>query len=221
MGVEGYGMPAAVETAAIHIQKADGQLDYVAFDEPVWHGHEGKGKTGAGNTFCSDSVADLVEQIVPKLVILHKYFPNVVVGDIDPVHGLHPEVVKDVEEFADLLNQKSPVRLSFYHADIAWQAKGWRPYLEELSEGLHKRGIRVGIICDGGSAETGGPGARTNEEWVHTAIQRCQDLGADPKIKPDDFIVQSWEPLPTLMLPETNPGSLTYEVAAVSKLSSH
>ena len=181
-------------------------MDYIAFDEPVWHGHEGTGKTGNGSTFCSDSLPDLADQIVPKLAILHKYFPNAVAGDIDPVHGQHPEVVKDVEEFFSLVNQRSPLRLSFFHADIAWQAKGWRPYLESLSQGLHQQGIRVGIICNGGASESGGPVARTNEEWVHTAIQRCQDLTRHSKIKPDELIVQSWEPLPTQMLPETNPG---------------
>jgi hypothetical protein len=219
MGVEGYGMPAAVETAAIRIQKHGGQLDYIAFDEPVWHGHEGKGRTGRGDIFCSDAIPSLVDQIVPKLAILHKYFPNAVIGDIDPVHGQHPEVVQDVVEFFDLLNQKSPVKLSFFHADIAWQAPGWRPYLQNLSAALHQRGIRVGIICDGGASEVKGNEARTNNEWVRTAIQRCQDLARDPKIRPDEFIVQSWEPLPTKMLPETEPGSLTYEVNAVSKPS--
>jgi hypothetical protein len=101
VGVEGYEMPAAVETAAIRIKKAGGQLDYVAFDEPVWHGHEGKGLTGAGRTFCSDSIADLVDQIVPKIVILHSYFPNAAFGDIDPVSGVHPEVVGDLTAFFD------------------------------------------------------------------------------------------------------------------------
>ena len=223
MAVEGYAMPAAVETAAIHIQKAGGQLDYIAFDEPIWHGSEGKGRAGGGKggIFCEDSIPALVDQVVPKLVILNKYFPNAVAGDIDPVHGLHPEVIKDVQEFFNLVNQKSPLRLSFYHADIAWAARGWKPYLEELSQALHKQGIRVGVICGGGGSETGGRPASTNDEWVHTAIQRCQDLARDPKIKPDDFIVQSWEPLPTQMLPESNPGSLTYEVDAVAKLSSH
>jgi hypothetical protein len=33
----------------------------------------------------------------------------------------------------------------------------------------------------------------------------------------EDFIVQSWEPLPTMMLPESDSGSLTYEVNGISK----
>ncbi len=219
MGVEGYGMPAAVETAAIRIKKAGGQLDYVAFDEPIWHGHEGKGRTGAGGTFCSDSIGELADQIVPKIAILHRYFPNAVFGDIDPVSGLHPEVVGDLTAFFDRLNQVSPVKLSFFQADIAWQAPGWRPYLEALSAGLRQRGISVGVICDGGGSAVKGQQARTNEAWVHTAIQRCQDLARDPQIRPDNFIVQSWEPLPTQMLPESDPGALTYEINAVAELS--
>jgi hypothetical protein len=219
MGVEGYGLANSVENVAIRIQKYGGQLDYIAFDEPVWHGHEGKGRTGNGHLFCSDSIASLVDQIVPKLAILHKYFPTAVFGDIDPIHGAHPEVVQDVVEFFDLLNQKSPIKISFFHADIAWQVPGWQPYLERLSLALHQRGIRVGVICDGGASEVKGREARTNEEWVHTAIQRCQALAANPSIGPEQLIVQSWEPLPTQMLPETNPGALTYEVNALSRFA--
>jgi hypothetical protein len=124
-----------------------------------------------------------------------------VFGDIDPIHGLHPEVLQDVTDFFDLLNQKSPVKLSFFHADIAWQTSGWQPYLQRLSAALHQRGIQVGIICDGGS-EVNGREARTNQEWVRTAIQRCQALSADSGIRPDQFVVQSWEPLPTQIFPK-------------------
>jgi hypothetical protein len=44
------------------------------------------------------------------------------------------------------------------------------------------------------------------EAWVSQALQRCHAVAADPKAKPDDFVVQSWQPLPTKMLPETDPG---------------
>jgi hypothetical protein len=219
MGVEGYGLENSAENVAKRIKSHGGQLDYIAFDEPVWHGHEGLGKTGGGALFCSDAISDLVDQMVPKLALLHQYFPNAEFGDIDPIHGRHPEAANDILAFFDLLREKSQLRISFFHADIAWQAPGWQPVLEQLSVGLHKRGLRVGIICDGGGSAVKGEEARSNDAWVHSAIQRCQALAKNPQIRPDDFIVQSWEPLPTRILPETDPGSLTYEVNAVAKLS--
>ena len=101
----------------------------------------------------------------------------------------------------------------FVHADMAWAIPGWQPLLETLAARLHANGMRVGVICDGDANVSG------DEAWVRQALQRCRAVAANPKVKPDDLVVQSWEPLPTKMLPETDPGSLTYEVNAVSKLT--
>ena len=102
---------------------------------------------------------------------------------------------------------------AFVHTNMAWAIPAWQPLLENLATRLHASGMRVGVICDG-DANVGG-----NEAWVSQALQRCRAVDADPKIKPEDFIVQSWEPLPTKMLPETDRGALTYEVDTVSKFS--
>jgi hypothetical protein len=57
-----------------------------------------------------------------------------------------------------------------------------------------------------------------NEAWVSQAPQRCRSVAADPNIKPDELIVQSWHPAPTKMLPETDPGALTFAVRQVEAL---
>jgi len=70
------------------------------------------------------------------------------------------------------------------------------------------------VICDG-DEDVGG-----DEAWVRQALQRCQAVTAGPRTPPDDLIVQTWETLPTRMLPETDPGSLTYEARQVMTLMS-
>jgi hypothetical protein len=81
--------------------------------------------------------------------------------------------------------------------------------LRDLSAKLRAQGIPWGVICDG-DANAGGGVA-----WVRQALQRCQDIAGNPQTRPDVFIVQSWEPLPTKMLPDSDPGSLTYEARQV------
>jgi hypothetical protein len=209
--VEGYGAPTAVDTLVKRIKKWGGQIDYLAMDEPVWFGHAAKGapvKGGSragipGGHFCEDPIADLVDQIAPKIEILRQAFPNIQVGDIDPISARWPSEVEDLARFVDLYRMKTNVPIAFMHADVSWQTN-WRPLLEGLAEQMRKRGIRLGVICDGD------PAAQTNEEWVSTAVEHCRTIAADPKIKADDFIVQSWQPLPTKVLPETDPGALTF-----------
>jgi hypothetical protein len=115
-----------------------------------------------------------------------------------------PQSIADTIAFVDLLRQKTGGAPTFVHADIAWNTS-WSPLLENLATQLHARRMRVGIICDG-DANAGGDAA-----WVAQALQRCRAIAANGKVKPDDYIVQSREPLPTKMLPETHPGTLTYE----------
>ena len=208
---EGYRAPNTVEALAKRVKKFGGQLDYVAMDEPVWQGHTAKGGGGglragiAGAVRCQDPVADLVDQIAPKVAILREIFPNVQVGQIDVVNGTSPQQIEDMVLFADLFRKKTNMSLAFVHADISWQTN-WQPLLEKLAGRMHARGIRIGVVCNGDRAD------QRNEEWVDKALQRCQTIAADSKVKADDFLVQSWHPLPSRALPETDPGALTFAV---------
>jgi len=209
---EGYRAPNTVEALAKRVKKFGGQLDYVAMDEPVWQGHtaKGGGRSGprvgiAGAVRCQDPVSDLVDQIAPKVAVLREIFPNVQAGQIDVINGTSPQQIEDMVLFADLYHKKTNMPLAFVHADISWQTN-WQPLLEKLAGNLHERGIRIGVVCNGDRAD------QRNEEWVNKALQRCQTIAADSKVKADDFLVQSWHPLPTRMRPETDPGALTFAV---------
>jgi hypothetical protein len=212
--VEGYASPTAVQELAERIKRFGGQIDYVAMDEPVWMGHVAKGVTHPeipGAVRCEDSVADLAGQIAPKVAILRQIFPNVKIGDIDPVHGKYPSEIDDLAAFADQFHRNTGVSLSFMHADVSWDSN-WQPVLQTLAERMHRRGIRLGVICNGNPTE------RRNEVWISQALQRCRSMAADPKIKADELIVQSWHPAPTKMLPETDPGALTFAAKQVEAI---
>jgi len=208
-GVEGYGNANTVESVARRVQKLGGRIDYVAMDEPVWFGHivdKLAKTTGRG---CQYSVPEVADRAATKIAVLRRYFPDIKIGDIEPVTARAPggpQYIEDVLTFEDLLRKKTGAAPAFVHADIAWAAApGWRPLLASLATRLRASGVRFGVICDGD------PTAGGNEAWVDQALQRCRDVAADPRMRPNDLIAQSWEPLPTKMLPEGDPGSLTYE----------
>lgn len=206
---EGYSKPLIPEFVAKRILKLGGRIDYVAMDEPVWYGHITD--QGHGHPTCRYSIPELVDLIAPRIAVLRKYFPDIQVGDIDPVNSRRggPGSIDDIMAFVDQLRQKTGTAPAFVHADVMWKADGWQPLLEDLAARLHREGIPVGVICDGDTD------AGSNEDWVSQALQRGQTCVEDPQIKPDTLIVQSWEPLPTRMMPETDPGSLTYEVKQI------
>jgi len=206
-GVEGYGNPTGVESVAKRIESLGGQIDYIAMDEPVWFGHVVNKVSKSAGTGCQYSVPELAEKVAPKIALLRRYFPDIKIGDIEPVTAKAPggpQYIEDILTFEDLLRRKTGDAPVFFHADMAWATPGWQPLLGTLATRLHASGMRVGVICDGDTTAAG------NEAWIDQALQRCRAVAADPKTKPDDFIVQSWEPLPTKMLPETDPGALTY-----------
>jgi hypothetical protein len=201
--VEGYASPAVVEAVAKHIKNAGGTIDFVAMDEPVWYGHVFQSGNG-GQLGCQASIPALADLVAQKIAVLRQYFPAIQVGDVEPVNARSPQAIADVIAFADLLSQKTGSKLAFVHADVSWQTN-WQPLLETLASQLHQRGIPFGVICDGGG------NVGDDEAWVRQALARCKGIAANPKTSPNTLIVQSWEPLPTKMLPETDPGSLTYE----------
>ena len=214
-GVEGYGNPTAVESVAKRVKALGGQIDYIAMDEPVWFGHIVDKVAKSAGRGCRYSLPEIAEKAAAKITVLRRYFPDVKIGDIEPVSARAPggsQSIDDILTFENLLRQKTGAAPVFVHADMAWAFQGWQPLLESLTTRLRVSGLRFGVICDGDRTSDG------NEAWVQQALERCRAVAANPRTRPEDYIVQSWEPLPTKMLTETDPGSLTYEVNAVSKL---
>ncbi len=214
-GVEGYGNANTVESVAKRVKALGGQIDYVAMDEPVWFGHivdKLQKTTGHG---CQYSVPEVADRVAPKIALLRRYFPDIKIGDIEPVSARvpgGPQSIQDILSFEDLLRKKTGSAPVFVHADVAWATPGWQPLMVTLGEGVRAKGMRFGVICDGD------PTAGDNEAWVDQALQRCRAVEANPRTRPDDLLAQTWEPLPTKMLPETDAGTLTFEALKLENL---
>jgi hypothetical protein len=209
-GTEGYDGPHVIEKISKRITNAGGQLDYVAMDEPVTFGHTKTGKNKRGYDFCHDSIQDLAAQMAPNIAVLQRYFPNIRIGDIEAINSHFPDMARDVLELVDQLDRQVHYKLAFVDYDIGWDSN-WQPLVHQLTGGLRSRRVAVGLICDGDERMP------SDQAWTSQALARCTELARDPKVRPDQFVVQSWETLPTNMLPENRPGTLTFLLRQLEK----
>ena len=208
-GFEGMGALHEPDNVIRRMKALGGTIDAVAMDEPVIFGRlklKGERDSTPG---CQYPVATMVDQVAPKIEQLREAFPNIRVGDIEAIGGgaSGARGMEDILAFETQLHQRTRgFAPAFVHADMQWNEPGVIPQADRLSRRMHALGIRIGVICDGG-----GPNIKDSTSWVNNAVQRCQNLTADAGFAPDDLLAQTWEPLPTKMLPENAPGTMTNE----------
>ena len=198
--IEGYTC-AGIGALVGRIKALGGTLEYVGMDEPLWFGHSST-QAGALRT----PIADLAANVATQVDAIHRYFPKARIGDIEPVAGAAgpADYPAQVVRFAAAYRAATGLPLAFFHADVAWRASGWQLQLQQLARVAHARGERFGIIYDGSD-----PAAATSVEWTSSAEQNFATIERDPRMVPDDAILQTWNAQPDRALPETRPGTMT------------
>lgn len=63
--------------------------------------------------------------------------------------------------------------------------------------------MSYGVIFNGSGID------KSDLQWTSHAIERYRAVTSNPAIKPDDYILQSWNRYRSRFLPETQPGRLT------------
>ena len=198
-GVPGYTTKAVIQTAADRVSKLGGTIDYVAFDSPMAFGHFNiLNKESA----CHYSTEELVRNIAPQIKILKDAFPAIKFGDVEPVNNHTVGWLATYLDFARQFQQQTGERLAFMQADIIWY-DNWQPQLVQWRKALHDANISYGVIFDGSGID------KSDLAWANHAIERYRTVTANPAIKPDDAVFQTWHSYPTRFLPETRPGTLT------------
>ena len=204
---EGYAPPDLSDRVGRRLTRLGLVLDYMAADNPVWNAHERTwGKSLGGATKCEYPVNIVADRVAMSFKAMQRYFPDIQIGEIDvlstdPVPG--SQLVADYVAFAQLLERDIGQRMAFFHGDTAWSKNG-ESLIGPLKRQMNALGIRFGVIIGGG------PEQATDEEWVQEGVRRLNLLLNDPATRPDDIIIQSWQPRPTHILPETLPGTYTY-----------
>ena len=205
--IEGYDGTATEEIIA-RIKRLGGDLRYVAMDEPFWFGHQ---VTRKQDPYAMEaSIPDLAKNVAVQVSMIHRYFPNAQVGDIEPV--VNPgrgdydvQYPERIIEWANAFKAATGQPLAFFMSDFAWGPDGKAPEpFADLSRLLKQNGIPVGVIYDAGAGMTSG------EQWTTDAEKHFVNVESDPSLIPDIALIQSWDAQPDHTLPETKPGTMTY-----------
>jgi hypothetical protein len=209
---EGYGGPGEVGALVAKVKLLGGNLQYVAMDEPLYYGHLWNGGNAAHATIDS-----LAQQAASTVAAIQKSFPNVQFGDIEPVGGVPTDATgaswtAQIAAWLQAFRSATGQPLQFFDADVMWSNPSWLSDLENLAATLQKQSTRFGVIVDG-------PGATSNVGWTNAALGNYLQVVAAPLLSLADIVIQTWNPYPTALLPETTPGTLTNLVGSIAAVS--
>jgi hypothetical protein len=201
MGVEGFAYPTTATTVAQRIRRLGGDLKYVALDEQLYFGHQYDGPRS-----CKWPIDQVAHVVAGHMKEMRTFFPGLQVGDIEPIGSAHPnERVDEIIQWTAAYRAAMGEPLAFMHADVQWH-QPWEEELHLLAQSLRSAHIKFGIIYNGDGSDT------TGEAWTGHAEERLATIEADPALVPDQAILQTWMLQPEHMLPETQPGTMTYLV---------
>jgi hypothetical protein len=197
MGVEGFAGELALPVAT-RIQQLGGTLQYVAFDEPFYHG----GPLYTGPNACQWTTQQIVTSALQSVVQIRSVFPDVIVGDIEPL-PIGSNWLTQYTAGMDAWRAAAGVPFAFFHCDVNW-GEDWKPAVESLREALLPRAIPFGIIYNGWTTDL------SDAQWMTDAENHYAEWEAQGGTIPSHVILQSWYPYPHHILPETDPTALTY-----------
>jgi hypothetical protein len=193
---EAHIAPETLEMMLARLKSLGANPKYIAMDEPLHFGHYLK-KPGV----CGDSVADVAKQLVPNLELVKRYFPEALVGDIEPI-GISPQFLSDIDLFTSEYEKAAKTPLAFLHADVFWSQHAMEN-LVPLSRFLSARSIPFGIIYNAAHE------AEADSAWAQSTEKHIAEVESRLGIRPDAAIFQTWVQYPSHVLPETQPATLT------------
>ena len=197
IGVEGFAGEVALPMST-RIRQLGGNLQYVAFDEPFYHG----GVLYPGPNACDWTPQQIAANALLSVAQIRTVFPNVIVGDIEPVPG-GPNWLSQYTAGIDAWRAAAGAPFAFFHFDVNWGVS-WKPSVESLRQALQQRGIPFGMIYNGWTADL------SDAQWMNDAEAHYVEWEAQGGAVPSHVIFQSWYPYPHHVLPESDPTALTY-----------
>jgi hypothetical protein len=201
-GIESYGAANDTTLMATRIQRLGGTIAYVQMDEPLYYGHQYNGKGRDGNaTPCHASIATIAQQAATKMAAIRSVFPNVIVGDVEPVGPSAANSPTDLADWLAAYQAASDVPLAFVDLDIVWPQPSWQTQFQAALATIRNASIPLGVIYNGLASD------QSDVAWIANADTQIRLIEHKLGFKPDRAIFQSWYLYPQTMLPETTPNS--------------
>jgi hypothetical protein len=196
-GVEGFGGGGVLE-AARRIRRNGGELRYLAMDEPCFFG-----TIFSGTNACRWSPDQMAENAARNIRALQAEFPDVIVGEIEPIPACFPDWASRYKEGILAFGRALGFLPAFFHADVNWMSNTFRSDLPELHAMLLSLRIPLGVIYDGNMSDI------SDATWLRSASEHLDEVEFSG-IVPQDVVFQSWDAFPRRLLPEEHSDSFTY-----------
>jgi hypothetical protein len=189
--VESYTDPPGNRKVVNKIQSDGGRLLYIAMDEPLWFGHYYN-----GHDACHSDIANVAERAAAIMREFTKVFPNVAIGDIEPIPALtsQPNWQRDYKAWLSAFNTAMGQPVAFVHIDINWSKPGWQESLQRFANFVRSERLPIGIIYNG---NTHADSEMTGDKWLNSAKQNYTEIETKLGIIPDQVIFHSWVKFPT------------------------
>lgn len=189
-----YEYPLA--KVATRIADLGGDLQFIAMDEPLYHGHRYRGPNS-----CSGTIDEIAGEVAGNVGAIKRIFPKVRVGDIEP-SGADADWVDEVTQWMVAYQLASGEPLEFIHLDVNWMNR-WEENVSHLATLIRTRGTHFGVIYNGN------PNDESGMVWNQHAEERFNRIEGRLGIHPDDAVLQTWMRYPNHLLPEDQEGTLT------------
>ncbi len=193
--LEGFAGDEGLQTLQ-RIKSAGGDLNFIAFDEPYFNAHFYDGPQACHWT--NEKTAQELDAFIQRARAI---FPNVIVGDIEPVTG--PGDDQAYKEWIDVFKKVNGYDLAFLHLDVAWSETNWPAKVKSIEDYGRKRNVPVGIIYLGNFQDP------NDEAWLSITGERVKRYELETGGQPTQVIFQSWNDKPDHVLPESNPYTFT------------
>lgn len=188
-GVEGYYAPVATAALAAKLKRAGGELQYIAMDEPLFFGHYYNEKNA-----CRSSIRDVVDRVAANLREYQKIFPDVVIGDVEPLPVItaQPNWQNDYREWLQTFKGTVGKPLSYTIIDVNWGHSNWPESLQRFSKFARDTQMPIGVIYNAAPPDK----VMTNEQWLSNAQQNSTYIEGTLGITPRWAMFASWVRFP-------------------------
>jgi hypothetical protein len=193
--VEGFAGEQGVYTVR-RIESVGGTVDLIALDEPYFYGHLYDGEQA-----CQWPAEDIARGVGAFIQQVRAVFPDVVVGDIEPLTG--PGTAAAYRDWLATFKAVNGYDLAFLHLDVDWSNSTWPEQVLAMEGYGRAADVPIGLIYNGNSQDA------TDEAWLSIAGERVKRYELEAGGQPDHIVFQSWHDRPDAVLPETDPYTFT------------
>jgi hypothetical protein len=223
-GVEGYvpfGLPGGLNLKSFTLAYLDrlkalgADVTFLKVDEPYYFGsvvsdavlQQIAHAAGEKSTplSCHFPMAEVARDVGQFARLVKSVYPNVAIGDVEPVRpgAYQPDAVTAIDAWHDTYRSVTGAPFPFFFADVDFTDPAWPALVKRLETTTRRRGIRFGIIYTGDQQDD------SNTEWTSQVVARFEKYQRQAGGQPDYVLFQSWQPRPTLCLPERDPATFT------------